>query len=237
MKRRRVSCSPSRTLSSLPPPSRRHLPWPGSPAREIVVEAACTFTGPVEARKLSAIDLRVFGRVPGLDSAAFGEAAAAARLQALRSGGARGRPSRGASCRARRFRLMGAMEPKRMGELGRLRVGSASRRNADSQIDTLRAGRHAEILSRRRMQASSAGRSRTRSSRGSRARRAQRARASRAGRQRPQPARPVDQGPRAAPRATPGRAPPRQFARRDRNRSQGSQSCPCRVPPATELLG
>ena len=43
-----------------------------------------------------------------------------------------------------------------MGELGRLRVGSASRRNADSQIDTLRAGRHAEILSRRRMQASSA---------------------------------------------------------------------------------
>ena len=61
----------------------------GSPAREIVVEAACTFSGPVQARKLSAIDLRVSGRVPGLDSTAFGEAAAAARLNALRSGGAR----------------------------------------------------------------------------------------------------------------------------------------------------
>jgi lipoyl-dependent peroxiredoxin len=61
----------------------------GSPAREIVVEAACTFSGPVQARKLSAIDLRVSGRVPGLDSTAFGEAAAAARLHALRSGGAR----------------------------------------------------------------------------------------------------------------------------------------------------
>jgi len=61
----------------------------GSPAREIVVEAACTFTGPVRGRKLSAVDLSVRGRVPGLDSAAFREAAAAARLQALRSGGAR----------------------------------------------------------------------------------------------------------------------------------------------------
>ena len=61
----------------------------GSPAREIVVEAACTFTGPVQDRKLSAVDLSITGRVPGLDPAAFREAAAAARLQALRSGGAR----------------------------------------------------------------------------------------------------------------------------------------------------
>src|SRR5215218_3026821 len=37
----------------------------GSPAREIVVEAACTFTGPLQARKLSAVDLSVRGRVPG----------------------------------------------------------------------------------------------------------------------------------------------------------------------------
>jgi osmotically inducible protein OsmC len=61
----------------------------GSPAREIVVEAACTFTGPLQGRKLSTVDLSIVGRVPGLDSAAFSEAAAAARLQALLSGGAR----------------------------------------------------------------------------------------------------------------------------------------------------
>jgi organic hydroperoxide reductase OsmC/OhrA len=61
----------------------------GSPANEIVVEAACTFAGPVEARELSAVDVHVVGRVPGLDSAAFAEAAAAALLQARRSGGAR----------------------------------------------------------------------------------------------------------------------------------------------------
>jgi organic hydroperoxide reductase OsmC/OhrA len=61
----------------------------GSPAREIVVEVACTFTGPSQGRKLSAVDLSIVGRVPGLDSAAFREAAATARLQALHSGGAR----------------------------------------------------------------------------------------------------------------------------------------------------
>lgn len=61
----------------------------GSPAKEIVVEAACTFAGPLTRRELSAVDLHVVGRVPGLDSAAFAEAAATACLQARRSGGAR----------------------------------------------------------------------------------------------------------------------------------------------------
>jgi len=61
----------------------------GTPAEEIVVEASCTFTGRVQDRKLSAVDLHVQGRVPGLDSTAFSEAVAAARLQALHSGGAR----------------------------------------------------------------------------------------------------------------------------------------------------
>jgi osmotically inducible protein OsmC len=61
----------------------------GSPANEIVVEAACTFAGPVQGRELSAIDIHVRGRVPGLDPEAFSEAAAGARRQALRSGGVR----------------------------------------------------------------------------------------------------------------------------------------------------
>jgi lipoyl-dependent peroxiredoxin len=63
----------------------------GSPANEIVVEASCTFVGPVQRRELKRVDLHVIGRVPGLDAAAFAEAAAAARLQALRSGGAPGK--------------------------------------------------------------------------------------------------------------------------------------------------
>jgi hypothetical protein len=61
----------------------------GSPANEIVVEAACTFVGPKQTRQLSSIDVHVQGRVPGLDSAAFSEAAASVRLQALSSRGAR----------------------------------------------------------------------------------------------------------------------------------------------------
>ena len=59
------------------------------PANEIVVEASCTFVGPVRRRELSSIDLHVTGRVPGIDATAFAEAATTARLQALRSGGAR----------------------------------------------------------------------------------------------------------------------------------------------------
>ena len=61
----------------------------GSPADEIVVEAACTFSGPLESRELTAVDLHVLGRVPGLDSTGFADAAAAALVQARRSGGAR----------------------------------------------------------------------------------------------------------------------------------------------------
>jgi osmotically inducible protein OsmC len=61
----------------------------GSPADEIVVEAACTLTGPMRDRELSAVDLHARGRVPGLDAAAFREAVAAARPKSLRSAGAR----------------------------------------------------------------------------------------------------------------------------------------------------
>jgi organic hydroperoxide reductase OsmC/OhrA len=61
----------------------------GSPANEIVVEAACTFTGPARNRELTAVDLYVHGHVPGLDAAAFREAVAAARRRSLGSAGAR----------------------------------------------------------------------------------------------------------------------------------------------------
>jgi hypothetical protein len=47
------------------------------------------FTRMCQAHLTSAVDLNIVGRVPGLDAAAFAEAAAAARLQVLRSGGAR----------------------------------------------------------------------------------------------------------------------------------------------------
>jgi hypothetical protein len=57
----------------------------GTPANEIVVEASCTFVGPMQRRELKGVDLHVIGRVPGLDAAAFAVAAAAARLQVLRS--------------------------------------------------------------------------------------------------------------------------------------------------------
>jgi organic hydroperoxide reductase OsmC/OhrA len=61
----------------------------GSPADEIVVEASCTFTGPVPDRELTALDLSVHGRVPGLDATGFGEAVAEARPRSLRATGAR----------------------------------------------------------------------------------------------------------------------------------------------------
>ena len=61
----------------------------GSPANELVVEAACTFVGPLENRELTAVDLHVVGRVPGLKSTTFAETAAAALVQARRSSGAR----------------------------------------------------------------------------------------------------------------------------------------------------
>jgi lipoyl-dependent peroxiredoxin len=61
----------------------------GSRADEIVVEAACTFAGPLSHRELIALDVRASGRVPGLDGAAFREAVDAARSRSLRSAAAR----------------------------------------------------------------------------------------------------------------------------------------------------
>jgi organic hydroperoxide reductase OsmC/OhrA len=61
----------------------------GSPADEIVVEAACTLTGPAQDRELTAVDLYAEGRVPGLDATAFRKAVVAARQRSLRSAGAR----------------------------------------------------------------------------------------------------------------------------------------------------
>ena len=63
----------------------------GSPASEIDVEASCTFTGPLlpPDRTLAALDLRVTGRVDGLDSARFRDAVERARDRALRASGTR----------------------------------------------------------------------------------------------------------------------------------------------------
>jgi osmotically inducible protein OsmC len=62
----------------------------GSPAAELVVEADCTFAGPVADRELAAVDLRVYGRGPGLNGEGFREAANAARLRYARASGLRG---------------------------------------------------------------------------------------------------------------------------------------------------
>jgi hypothetical protein len=62
----------------------------GSPAAELVVEADCTFAGPVADRELAAVDLRVYGRGPGLNGDGFREAANAARLRYVRASGIRG---------------------------------------------------------------------------------------------------------------------------------------------------
>ncbi len=61
----------------------------GTPANEVVVEAACTLVGPTHDRELSAVDLNVTGRVPGLDAAHFHQAVESARPRCLRSAGAR----------------------------------------------------------------------------------------------------------------------------------------------------
>jgi osmotically inducible protein OsmC len=61
----------------------------GSQADEIVVEASCRFTGPAPDRELTAVDLYVHGRVPGIDATGFAEAAAEARQRSLRATGAR----------------------------------------------------------------------------------------------------------------------------------------------------
>ena len=61
----------------------------GSPANEIVVTGACTFAGPVEDRRVTAVDLHVLGRVPGLGLAGFRETVTAARPASLRAAGFR----------------------------------------------------------------------------------------------------------------------------------------------------
>jgi osmotically inducible protein OsmC len=61
----------------------------GTPADEIVVDAACTFDGPAGHRRLESLELTAAGRVPGLDQAAFRDAVTAARARALRAAGAR----------------------------------------------------------------------------------------------------------------------------------------------------
>ena len=62
---------------------------PGAPANEIVVPGACTFDGPVEDRRVTAVDLHVLGRVPGLDLAGFRETVTAVRPASLRAAGFR----------------------------------------------------------------------------------------------------------------------------------------------------
>jgi lipoyl-dependent peroxiredoxin len=61
----------------------------GSSPDEIVVEASCTLTGGALDRELTAVDLLVRARVPGLAAAAFDELATEARRRSLRASGAR----------------------------------------------------------------------------------------------------------------------------------------------------
>jgi len=61
-----------------------------SPANEIVVDADCTFAGPLPERELIGLRLDVRGRVPGLDAAGFRGAVEDARRRSLRSAGVRG---------------------------------------------------------------------------------------------------------------------------------------------------
>lgn len=61
----------------------------GSPANEIVVDADCTFAGPLPERALVGLRLIVRGRVPGLDAAGFRDAVEEAGHRFLRSAGVR----------------------------------------------------------------------------------------------------------------------------------------------------
>ena len=61
----------------------------GSPANEIVVEADCTFAGPIFERELIQLHLDVRGRVPALDARGFRDAVEDARNRFLRSAGVR----------------------------------------------------------------------------------------------------------------------------------------------------
>ncbi len=61
----------------------------GSPANEIVVEADCTYAGPVRNRTLTQLAFHVTGRVPGLDAGSFRDVVESARRRSLRATGAR----------------------------------------------------------------------------------------------------------------------------------------------------
>jgi lipoyl-dependent peroxiredoxin len=61
----------------------------GTPADELIVDAACSFAGAVASRRLVAIDLSVRGHVPGLNERDFDEIVKAARSGYLRASGAR----------------------------------------------------------------------------------------------------------------------------------------------------
>jgi hypothetical protein len=61
----------------------------GSPANELVVEANCLFSGPPATRELIELHVDVRGRVPGITSATFREAAITAQEKYLRSSGMR----------------------------------------------------------------------------------------------------------------------------------------------------
>ena len=69
------------------------LAW--SPGDEIVVGAACSFSGPMFARELASVELHVRTRVSGLDATAFDELVESAHGQSMRAIGLReGIPSR-----------------------------------------------------------------------------------------------------------------------------------------------
>jgi osmotically inducible protein OsmC len=57
----------------------------GSPANELVVHAECTFAGTLDDRELTAVDIHVRGRVPGIDADRFRKAVEEAWSKALRS--------------------------------------------------------------------------------------------------------------------------------------------------------
>jgi hypothetical protein len=61
----------------------------GSPARELVVDTDCNFTGSIQDWRLTAIDFRARGSVPEIDERAFQDAALTARHQSLRAAGMR----------------------------------------------------------------------------------------------------------------------------------------------------
>lgn len=57
----------------------------GSPARDLVVDADCSFRGSIQDWRLTGIDFRARGSVPEIDERAFRDAALTARHQSLRA--------------------------------------------------------------------------------------------------------------------------------------------------------